>query len=317
MSDLTRVAESQGVGGFSAESDFSSDSGSPIGSFFYITLLAKSGIPVEMVQFLLKLLVKQRILAVYHGFRWMLVAAKLWTVKLHSCYAKESEILKSSESDILPPTPQLSRSKLGIEPPTFCADVLIAFGLTNALAHLKERNTSCSLILVFILSGIGLFSMAIPSGDSHVTSMVGHPWPQQHIGNNLDFAISLLVQISMLASATLKEVATSRANEVVTSAYTFVYDAFTRSNNGYDSENVTVKTPDQIKLLLCWNIFREKNKYFVLFLAARRTSQYKYCRIQIADSCLRTVCGQSHESNSVLLLPSNEVLPRNGKGNGD
>jgi len=69
MSDLTRVAESQGVGGFSAESDFSSDSGSPIGSFFYITLLAKSGIPVEMVQFLLKLLVKQRILAVYHGFR--------------------------------------------------------------------------------------------------------------------------------------------------------------------------------------------------------------------------------------------------------
>jgi len=45
---------------------FLSDSGCPIGSFFlYHTL--KLGIPVEMVQFLLKLLLKERFLAVHHG----------------------------------------------------------------------------------------------------------------------------------------------------------------------------------------------------------------------------------------------------------
>jgi len=31
---------------------------------------SKLGIPVEMVQFLLKLLLKQRFLAVYHDFHW-------------------------------------------------------------------------------------------------------------------------------------------------------------------------------------------------------------------------------------------------------
>ena len=61
-----------------------------------------------MVQCLLKLLLKQRILSVYHDFYRLLVATKLLTAKLHSCYAKGSEILGRSqwESFILSPTPQ-------------------------------------------------------------------------------------------------------------------------------------------------------------------------------------------------------------------
>jgi len=60
------------------------------------------GIPVEMLQFLLKLLLKQSILALYHDFHWVLDATK----RLHSLYIKESEILERSESNILPPIPQ-------------------------------------------------------------------------------------------------------------------------------------------------------------------------------------------------------------------
>jgi len=52
----------------------------------------KLGIPVEMVQFLLKLLLKQRILAVYHDFYWLLVATKLLSAKLHSVYVMESRV---------------------------------------------------------------------------------------------------------------------------------------------------------------------------------------------------------------------------------
>ena len=53
-----------------------------------------------MVHFLLKALFNKIILAVYHDFRWLLVATKLLTVKLHSLYVKESEseILERSES---------------------------------------------------------------------------------------------------------------------------------------------------------------------------------------------------------------------------
>ena len=47
---------------------FLSDSGCPIGSFFHHT--SKLRIPVERVQFLLKLLLKQRFLAVHHDFHW-------------------------------------------------------------------------------------------------------------------------------------------------------------------------------------------------------------------------------------------------------
>jgi len=65
-------------------------------------------IPVEVVQFLLKLWLKQRFLAVYHDFHWSSQPI------FHSLYVKESEILGRSEwdilewleSDILPPTPQ-------------------------------------------------------------------------------------------------------------------------------------------------------------------------------------------------------------------
>ena len=65
----------------------------------------KFGIPVDMVQFLLKLLLKQKILVVYHDFHWLLIATKFLTAKLHSLYVRESEILERLES-ILPPTPQ-------------------------------------------------------------------------------------------------------------------------------------------------------------------------------------------------------------------
>ena len=46
---------------------------------------------VEIVQFFLKFLWKLIILVVYHDFHWLLVATKLLTAKLYSCYAKESE----------------------------------------------------------------------------------------------------------------------------------------------------------------------------------------------------------------------------------
>jgi len=79
-----------------------------------------------MVQFLLKLLLKQIILAVCHDFHCMLVATKLLALdsqtSLKLCQVKESEskilerpesvseseILKRSEleSGVLPPTPQ-------------------------------------------------------------------------------------------------------------------------------------------------------------------------------------------------------------------
>jgi len=42
----------------------------------------KLRIPVELVQFLMKLLLKQRILAVYHDFHWVLVATKFMVAKL-------------------------------------------------------------------------------------------------------------------------------------------------------------------------------------------------------------------------------------------
>ena len=76
-------------------------------NFLYPT--PKLGIFVEMVQFLMKLLLIQIILAVYHDFHRVLDATKLLTAELHSLYVKESEseILNRSESDILPPTPQL------------------------------------------------------------------------------------------------------------------------------------------------------------------------------------------------------------------
>ena len=71
------------------------------------------GIPVEMIQFITKLLLKQR-MAVHHDFHSVFDATKFLTAKLQSLYAKESESgvgnLERSElkleSDILPPTPQ-------------------------------------------------------------------------------------------------------------------------------------------------------------------------------------------------------------------
>jgi len=41
------------------------------------------GIPIKMVQFPLKLILKQRILAVYQDFHCLIVATKLFTAKFH------------------------------------------------------------------------------------------------------------------------------------------------------------------------------------------------------------------------------------------
>ena len=80
---------------------FLSDSKCPIGSFLHHT--PKLGIPVEMVQFLLKPLLKQRFFAVHHGCHWF------WQPNFIPFMLRslESEISERSErSDILPPTPQ-------------------------------------------------------------------------------------------------------------------------------------------------------------------------------------------------------------------
>jgi len=54
-----------------------------------------------MVQFFLKLLLKQRILAVYHDFHQVLVATKFLTAKLHSLYVVESrKFWKGRESGV-------------------------------------------------------------------------------------------------------------------------------------------------------------------------------------------------------------------------
>jgi len=63
------------------------------------------GITVEMVQFFMKLLLKQRTDVVYHDFHWLLIATKLLEVTLHFVYVKKSEIWKGQSWDILPSTP--------------------------------------------------------------------------------------------------------------------------------------------------------------------------------------------------------------------
>jgi len=72
-----------------------SNSACPIGSFLHHT--PKLGIPVEMVQFLLKCLLKQ--ISCYAPRSPLIL-----TAKFHSLYVKESEskILERPESDILP-----------------------------------------------------------------------------------------------------------------------------------------------------------------------------------------------------------------------
>jgi len=60
---------------------------------------------------------------------------------------------------------------------------------------------------------------------------------------------SMLQQVSLLASATLKEVVTARSRDLVANAYATVYDAFFASVNRYEPCNA--KTPEQIRMLLC------------------------------------------------------------------
>ena len=94
-----------------SESDFLSDSGCSVGTFLRHTL--KLGIPVEMVQFLLKLLLKQSSCC---APRFTLIL----TTNFHFLYVKESEILERSELDILPPAPQPWLLTLILQTLTFC-----------------------------------------------------------------------------------------------------------------------------------------------------------------------------------------------------
>jgi len=57
-------------------------------------------VPVETVQFLLQLLLKQKIFATYHHFARLVVNNFVLTGKLHSLYVKELEILERSESEL-------------------------------------------------------------------------------------------------------------------------------------------------------------------------------------------------------------------------
>ena len=90
-----------GVGGFWVESDFFVRVRLWKSNWiiFYITLLSWK-LLLKMVQFLMKLLSKQIILAVHHGFYLVLVATKFLTVKFHPRYVKESEILERLESGV-------------------------------------------------------------------------------------------------------------------------------------------------------------------------------------------------------------------------
>jgi len=58
-------------------------------------------VAVEMAQFLLKLLLKQRVLAVHHDSHLLLVATKMLTAKLHSRYVVKSKFLKGRSPKIL------------------------------------------------------------------------------------------------------------------------------------------------------------------------------------------------------------------------
>lgn len=61
----------------------------------------------------------------------------------------------------------------------------------------------------------------------------------------------ILPQVSYLASATLKEVATTRASDLVYNAYKTVYDILIDPINEYqDIAKIAVKTPEQIKVML-------------------------------------------------------------------
>lgn len=60
---------------------------------------------------------------------------------------------------------------------------------------------------------------------------------------------SMLHQVSLLASATLKEVVTARSRDMLANAYSIIYRAFFLPENRYEPCNA--KTPEQIRLLLC------------------------------------------------------------------
>ena len=75
----------------------------------------KLGIPIEMVEFLLKLLLNQRFIAVHHDFHWfwhpivipfMLRSRKFWKGRSRKFWKIRVGNCGMSESDILPPTPQ-------------------------------------------------------------------------------------------------------------------------------------------------------------------------------------------------------------------
>jgi len=107
-------------------------------------------VPVEMVQFLMKLLLKQRILAVHNGFHWLIVATKLLTAKLHSLYVKESEILERLESGHFTyGTTTLITTSVGIFPGAAASKCCTSFsGCWRCNANGGSRNSTLSALLV-------------------------------------------------------------------------------------------------------------------------------------------------------------------------
>lgn len=97
-------------------------------------------------------------------------------------------------------------------------------------------------------------------GKSEVGALAKHPGldKQNLVGalSRFDSYLSsseefILPQVSFLASATLKEVATTRARDLVVTAYKTVYDALIDPKNEYqDVGNLPIKSPDQMKMLL-------------------------------------------------------------------
>jgi len=95
-----------------------------------------------MVQFLLKLLLKQRILSVNHDFHWLLVATKFLAVTLRAPYVKESqsEILDASSRS----RTYLRLATLDVTAGTFLELVCQAIGCPGW--HLRNPQTRAGLM---------------------------------------------------------------------------------------------------------------------------------------------------------------------------
>ena len=114
------------------------------------------------------------------------------------------------------------------------SELLLLTGLSNVykLVIMNENNPE------IILSEVkGLDRTSVVTCFQHFEQAALHTYE------------STLHQITMLSSATLKEVVTTRSRDMIANAYSIVYEAFNDPKNKY--EPCAAKTPEQIKLLLC------------------------------------------------------------------